>query len=99
MVHVCPPHPGNWTVLFDALGDTSVDLLANEITDEWHWDRWPFTTRISDELTPFLTHIYMPIIRYSRRMLALLDESYAAGLVGYCEMAQVTLPFAIFFGI
>ena len=27
---------GNWTVLFDALGDTSVDLLANEITDKWH---------------------------------------------------------------
>ena len=57
---------GNWTVLFDALEDHSVDLLANEITDDWHWDKWPFTPRIADELEPYRTHIYMPIIRYSK---------------------------------
>ena len=86
-------------------GDKSggVDLLANEIEGIGNqhllkrkesrnkMPSWPFVDRIVDSLLPYRTHVYMPIVRYSTRMLDLMHQSYSDGLVGYCELAQASI--------
>ena len=81
----------------------NVDLLANEIegignqhllkrrNSQSTMPAWPFVDRIVDSLLPYRTHVYMPIVRYSARMLDLMHRSYSDGLVGYCEIAQASI--------
>ena len=82
---------GDWHLLLESLRSDPVDLLANQITPDWDWENWPFESRISESLRPYRTHIYMPIVRYTDRMLELLDDSYRDGFVGYCELAQASV--------
>jgi hypothetical protein len=80
---------GNWTVLFDAVGEDSADLLAAHIRsrrEEPDWSWWETLSLPGSSLEPSdWLRGFFPIYRISRRGLQVLDDHVKMGWSGHFE--------------
>ena len=83
---------GDWGVFFRAFQDNEADLLGTYVRaykddPDWYW--WNSINFNVDQ--DCLRGVFFPVIRFSKRSLACLDQKYRAGAVGYSEVIVPTL--------
>lgn len=83
---------GNWDVFFRHFIDNKADLLGTYIRaykddPDWYW--WNAINFKVDQ--DCLRGMFFPVVRFSRRSLAFLDQKYRAGALGYCEVVVPTI--------
>jgi hypothetical protein len=83
---------GDWSVFFRYFLDNKADLLGTYIRaykDDPHWYWWNEINFKVDQ--DFLRGMFFPVVRFSKRSLAFLDQKYREGARGYCEIIVPTL--------
>ena len=83
---------GDWGDFFRYFFDNKADLLGTYIKahkDDPHWLWWNAINFKVDQ--DCLRGMFFPVVRFSRRSLAYLDEKYRDGASGFCEIIVPTL--------
>jgi len=83
---------GDWGDFFHHFFDNKADLLATYVKtyqDDPDWPWWDAINFIVDQDN--LRGIFFPVVRFSRRSLAFLNQKYRDGALGYCEVIVPTL--------
>jgi hypothetical protein len=83
---------GDWDVFFRHFLDNKADLLATYIKTYKDHQDWRWWNEINFKVDrDDLRGMFFPVVRFSRRSLACLDQKYRAGALGYCEIIVPTL--------